>query len=153
MMSVKLNSIKAIAFDLDGTLIDSVPDLAVATQNVLQDLNLDTCTEAQVRSWVGNGAKKLIERAIGQHGKHIVEPSLLADAMPLFMKHYKASLHLNSRLYSGVMDSVESLHMQGYRLAVVTNKPFQFAEPLLQAFGLDKYFDLVLGGFIRKNEA
>ncbi|WP_394230690.1 phosphoglycolate phosphatase [Shewanella colwelliana] len=137
---------KAIAFDLDGTLIDSVPDLAAATNATLAELNLTGCSEEQVRSWVGNGAHVLIERALIFALGEAVEAQRLEAAMPIFMKHYEVHLQRHSKLYDGVINVLEQLHSMGYQLAVVTNKPYRFTIPLLDAFGIGHLFTQVLGG-------
>ena len=138
--------IKAIAFDLDGTLIDSVPDLAAATQASLAELHLPTCTEQQVRTWVGNGAEMLMRRAMTYALKQAVEQSALDQAMPVFMRHYQLHLEKHSKLYDGVLATIHTLSEKGYQLAIVTNKPYRFTVPLLEAFALAPYFTQVLGG-------
>ncbi|MCL1090400.1 phosphoglycolate phosphatase [Shewanella profunda] len=138
--------IKAIAFDLDGTLIDSVPDLAVATQEALAELGLTTCSEAQVRTWVGNGAEMLMRRAMTNALGFDVEQHVLDAAMPIFMHHYQENLEKHSALYADVHQVLQTLFDQGFKLAVVTNKPYRFTLPLLNAFGINDFFSLVLGG-------
>ncbi|QDZ89264.1 phosphoglycolate phosphatase [Shewanella decolorationis] len=138
--------IKAIAFDLDGTLIDSVPDLAVATQAALAELGLATCTEAQVRTWVGNGAEMLMRRAMSHALGTDVEQTPLDAAMPIFMHHYQENLEKHSALYADVHQVLQILFDAGFKLAVVTNKPYRFTLPLLEAFKINDFFSLVLGG-------
>ncbi|MGB0893165.1 MAG: phosphoglycolate phosphatase [Parashewanella sp.] len=138
--------LKAIAFDLDGTLVDSVPDLAAATQAMLSELELNLCTEQQVRTWVGNGAEMLVKRALTYVNMGEPTAKQLSHALAVFLKHYKLHLNKHSRLYSGVKNTLERLHQQGYQLAIITNKPFQFISPLLAAFEIEPYFDLILGG-------
>ncbi|MFQ6371948.1 phosphoglycolate phosphatase [Shewanella sp. YIC-542] len=138
--------IKGIAFDLDGTLVDSVPDLGAACRATLQDLALSPCSDEQVRNWVGNGTTMLMRRAM--HNSLGCEPTdaQMDKAMPLFMQHYQQCLNQYSCLYEGVAEVLPKLHQQGYRLAIVTNKPYKFTVPLLQSFGIAPLFSLILGG-------
>lgn len=140
------SQIKAVAFDLDGTLIDSVPDLAAATNATLLELELPLSSELQVRSWVGNGAEMLMRRALNFALSTEVSDAKLAACMPRFMHFYQQNLQQHSRLYDNVEQVLKQLHSAGYQLAIVTNKPFEFTVPLLKAFNLDGYFSIVLGG-------
>ncbi|PKH31506.1 phosphoglycolate phosphatase [Shewanella sp. ALD9] len=144
------SNIRAIAFDLDGTLIDSVPDLAAATNATLAQNQYQPVTEALVRSWVGNGAQVLMQRALSYVSAMPEDaPSLqviLEQIMPQFMHHYGEHLQKHSRLYPGVVDTLQQLKQAGFKLAIVTNKPYRFTVPLLTAFGLDDLFSEVLGG-------
>ncbi|WP_133405545.1 phosphoglycolate phosphatase [Parashewanella tropica] len=137
---------KAIAFDLDGTLVDSVPDLAAAVNGMMMELNLELTSEDQVRSWVGNGAEVLVQRALKWSTAESPQPSMLAEALAVFMRHYDLHLNQHSRLYPSVKATLAQLHLQGYQMAIVTNKPQQFIKPLLKAFGIEAYFSLILGG-------
>lgn len=144
------SNIRAIAFDLDGTLIDSVPDLAAATNATLAQNQYQPVTEALVRSWVGNGAQVLMQRALSYVSAMPEDaPDLqviLEQIMPQFMHHYGEHLQKHSRLYPGVIDTLQQLKQAGFKLAIVTNKPYRFTVPLLTAFGLDDLFSEVLGG-------
>jgi len=144
------SNIRANAFDLDGTLIDSVPDLAAATNATLAQNQYQPVTEALVRSWVGNGAQVLMQRALSYVSAMPEDaPELqvmLEQIMPQFMHHYGEHLQKHSRLYPGVVDTLQLLKQAGFKLAIVTNKPYRFTVPLLTAFGLDDLFSEVLGG-------
>ena len=139
-------NLKAIAFDLDGTLIDSVPDLAAATQATLLELDLPSCTEGQVRTWVGNGARVLMSRALSFALNREVEQDELDNAMPKFMLHYQENLQQHSQLYPDVKSVLEQLSKLDYPLAIVTNKPHEFTIPLLEAFEIRHYFSSILSG-------
>jgi phosphoglycolate phosphatase len=138
--------IDAILFDLDGTLVDSVPDLAAATDAMLIELGRPPAGEALVREWVGNGAERLVKRALT--GEMEGEPSEadLQRAFPLFMDQYQQHLDGQSRLYVGVQECLAELQERGLALALVTNKPERFIGPLLTALGLADEFAVVVGG-------
>ncbi|AZG71886.1 phosphoglycolate phosphatase [Shewanella livingstonensis] len=147
---MKWSKIRAIAFDLDGTLIDSVPDLAAATNATLVQRQYPPVTEALVLSWVGNGAQVLMQRALSYVSAMAEDDPelqlLLEQTMPQFMHHYGEHLQKHSRLYPGVLVTLQQLKQAGFKLAIVTNKPYRFTVPLLSAFGLDGLFCEVLGG-------
>ncbi len=133
---------KAVLFDLDGTLIDSAPDIAEAANRALEDRKLPRFPEATVRGWIGEGARKLIESAFAAAGSD----ADIDAVMPGFMRHYADTLLLHARVYAGVPEALAALHAQGIKLAVCTNKPARFVEPLLQARGLDAWISAFLGG-------
>ncbi|RUR36077.1 phosphoglycolate phosphatase [Vreelandella populi] len=145
-MHAILQGKRLIAFDLDGTLVDSVPDLARALQKALGELNLPVPEEAQVRDWVGNGAPVLVERALVWAVQQSPEANLQARAFQAFMTHYGAAPNALTKLYPGVKAALEELYCAGFTLALVTNKPERFISPILEHFGLDAWFSHCIGG-------
>ncbi|TLF45959.1 phosphoglycolate phosphatase [Halomonas urmiana] len=141
-----LNDIRLVAFDLDGTLIDSVPDLAVAADAALAELGLTPQGEARVHDWVGNGSLTLMARALEAALGGAPDEALLARAHRGFLDHYGRVPCARTRLYPGAREALAALAARGLPLALVTNKPSAFIAPLLEAFGLDGHFALCLGG-------
>jgi phosphoglycolate phosphatase len=137
---------RLVMFDLDGTLVDSVPDLAAAIDKTLLLLGQPAAGIEQVRDWVGNGARVLVRRALAgdlQH-EHIDEVDT-QQALELFMQYY-AENHNLTQVYPGVLQTLDWLREQGVELAVVTNKPERFVAPLLDEKGLGGYFRWIVGG-------
>ena len=135
-----MSKIKAIIFDLDGTLIDSVTDLANSVNYTLGKLNLPLHTPEEIKSFVGDGVQKLIKRSLGQ--THMEK---FDEAFAIFMKHYGLHCTDNTVLYQGVAESLPSLSAN-YSLAVLTNKSVTFSRKILDALEVDTYFTEVLGG-------
>lgn len=137
---------RLVMFDLDGTLVDSVPDLAAAIDQTLLLLGLPAAGVAQVRDWVGNGARVLVRRALagGLQHEHIDE-ARAEQALELFMQHYATS-HGLTQVYCGVRQTLDWLREQQVELAIVTNKPERFVAPLLDEKGLGGYFRWIIGG-------
>ena len=144
---MRFSGVRSVVFDLDGTLIDSVPDLALAVDLMLEELQYPKAGENRVREWIGNGADILVKRALtwAQEG-FVPERQQLREARALFDKHYAANLTVGSRLYAGVLDTLARLRQQGLPLGMVTTTPSAFVRPLLEKFGLSDYFSVVLGG-------
>lgn len=134
-------SLKAVLFDLDGTLVDSVPGLTEAVNGVLVELGGEPCGEDQVRIWVGNGPQKLIERAL--EFRAIKLPS--EQALERFRHYYQQTLG-NAVCYSGVREGLAQLKNAGLKLACVTNKSSHYTEPFLRQLELADSFDEVLCG-------
>ena len=135
-----MSHIKAILFDLDGTLIDSVTDLANSVNYMLARLSLPCHTTEEIRSFVGDGVQKLIKRSLGQ-----THMDKFAEAFDAFMAHYSIHCTDNTALYPGVAETLPELTEQ-YLLGVVTNKSLNFSMKILHTLGIDAYFREVLGG-------
>ena len=146
MPDTAFSQVRCVMFDLDGTLVDSAPDIAISLNKVLQQLSLPTRDLAQVREWIGNGASRLIKRALT--GKVDEEPSEAAfkKAHALFFDIYEKNINVESALYPGAMEGLNLLKESGFLLACVTNKPRRFTPPLLEALNIDQHFDYVMCG-------
>lgn len=139
-------NVSAIFFDLDGTLVDSVPDLTAAVNVMLRQLGLPAREEAQVRTWVGNGMDNLLHRALTNDMAGQAEPELFARAKPLYKTAYADHISVYSELYPGVREGLAGLRDAGFPMACVTNKLVEFALPLLNQLGIDHFFATVVGG-------
>lgn len=137
---------RLILFDLDGTLVDSVPDLAYCIDGMMTQMGRPAWGESRVREWVGNGVERLVKRALIGQLEGEPDSTDYAQALPLFMDLYSHHNGQRSRLYPGVKTALERLKSAGYTLACVTNKADQFTRPLLQALGIYDYFSLITSG-------
>lgn len=137
---------RLVMFDLDGTLVDSVPDLAAAIDAMLIQLGRAPAGIARVRDWIGNGAPVLVRRALaGQMDHAAVDAGEAEHALGLFMQAY-AGGHALTTVYPGVTQTLAWLKAQDVALAVITNKPERFVEPLLDELGLGGHFRWIVGG-------
>ncbi len=132
----------AYLFDLDGTLIDTVPDLSRALNACLGHAGLTPVDESLARHWVGHGARVMIREALAHHRAN-GDPEVL---FPVFLAHYEANIAGHSTPYPSVIDTLEALKQRGARLAVVTNKLEGLSRLLLAELELEGYFDLIVGG-------
>lgn len=137
---------RLVMFDLDGTLMDSVPDLAAAVDKMLMLLGRPPAGVARVRDWVGNGSRVLVRRALAGSYEHAgVDEDETDAALALFMQAYAGS-HALTTVYPGVRECLDWLAAHEVALAVITNKPAQFVAPLLEEKGLGGYFGWLVGG-------
>ncbi|GGA63805.1 phosphoglycolate phosphatase [Neiella marina] len=140
---MKPEQIKGIAFDLDGTLLDSAPDLAAAVNAMLTAMGADPVAEIQVRHWVGNGMPVLVQRAMQHIG---ADKSLFEQAFSLFTQAYADDPTSRSTLYPGVAEALVQLHELRIPMAIITNKAARFLPAILSGFAIDGYFSQVIGG-------
>jgi phosphoglycolate phosphatase len=135
-----------VLFDLDGTLIDSVPDLAYCVDEMMRELGLPVRGELAVRDWVGNGVERLVQRALINAVEGMPDAVLFEKAMPIFARLYLVNNSQRSYVYDGVFDGLTWLKAQGYRIACVTNKAEAYTIPLLRDKKLFDLFELVVSG-------
>ena len=135
-----------VLIDLDGTLVDSVPDLAYCVDELMKQLGMPVRGETAVRDWVGNGVQRLVERALVNSVEGQPDEALMEKAYPIYMALYKENTSQRSRVYEGVIEGLEWMKAQGYRVSCVTNKAEAFTIPLLKDKGLYDYFEVVVSG-------
>lgn len=133
----------AILFDLDGTLVDSIPDIANSINVMLQQFDQPPLSTERISTFLGKGIDHLIQLSLQEVGKE----QLFDAAKTSFTKHYLwQSANSVSTVFDGVVDGLEAFKAAGCQLAVVTNKPIEFVPLLLEQMGLASYFDLLVGG-------
>ena len=139
---------KLLIFDLDGTLIDSVPDLANSINHMLISIGRTSFKEADIRLWVGNGAQTLVKRALSGGSKidDTLDAELFKSALETFLEHYADNVAVKTHPYAEVPQTLKELKDAGYTLVIVTNKPYDFVQPILQSLNLAQYFEDYLGG-------
>ena len=135
---------KSVTFDLDGTLLDTVADLAEACRRMLEDLGEPARTPAEIHSFVGKGMVVLVERCLTR--TRGPDSERLQAGIASFKRHYTEVNGQQAALYPGVVAGLDAWRGAGLRLGVVTNKPGEFTEALLERRGLAAYFDVVVSG-------
>ena len=137
-------ALSAVIFDLDGTLVDTAPDLHAATNHVLATLKRQAITMEQVRAFVGHGAKALIARGCEATGDP-VDPRAIETLYQEFVIYYAANIAANSRPYPGVVNLLQQCQDKGLALGVCTNKLESLSNQLLITLDMKKYFGAVVG--------
>lgn len=137
---------RLVLIDLDGTLVDSVPDLAYCVDRMMEALALLPHGEARVRNWVGNGVERLVKRALLGRLDGEPDAALYQRAYSAFLDLYAANTSARSRLYPGIREGLNYLKTRGYALGCVTNKAARFTLPLLRDLGIADDFGFVVAG-------
>ena len=133
-----------VVFDLDGTLVDTAPDLAASTNHVLSQLGLEPVGEADIRPSVGHGALVMIERAAASRGRTFTQDELYRQ-FDVFIAYYTANISSSSKPYDGAIAALRHLSAEGVKLAVCTNKIEAHARTLLSELGMLRYFSALTG--------
>lgn len=137
--------IEALLFDLDGTLLDSAPDLAIAIDRMLAELKFPLAGIERVARWVGDGARQLVIESL-KFSSADFDTDTVDRALRVFHRHYGESLSRNSHLFPGVREALQHWRDKGLRMACVTNKGAHFTEPLIDHFDLRALFPVVISG-------
>jgi len=143
-MGIKLPEM--VLIDVDGTLVDSVPDLAYCVDEMMKQLGMPVHGEDKVREWVGNGVERLTRRALIGQLEGEPDEALFEKAYPIFLELYAENTCKRSCLYPGVKEGLAFLKQKGFKLGCVTNKAACFTEPLLQELGVFDEFAIVISG-------
>jgi phosphoglycolate phosphatase len=138
--------VKAVMIDLDGTLLDTVRDLAVAVNLMLKQLGRQPLDETLVRTFVGKGIPNLVKRSLVGALSGEPDAALFERALPRYLDCYESVNGRYTTLYPGVTEGLEALKSTGFPLACVTNKPERFTLPLLALMRIDHYFSIVIAG-------
>lgn len=143
---MKIKKPEMVLIDVDGTLVDSVPDLAWCVDAMMRELGMPERGEERVRHWVGNGVERLTKRALINDLDGEPDAALYAKALPIFQDLYSENTSKRSCLYDGVTEALEFLKTTGVRIGCVTNKASQFTLPILRDLGIADYFEIVICG-------
>lgn len=143
-MTVPEPTCRAVVFDLDGTLIDSVPDIAEAVNRMLADIGPARLSAASVERLIGNGARVLMEGVFAELGVS-ADDRLLERALQSYLAFYEAAPAVKTKLFPQVREDLMMLHDGGLRLGICTNKTHHLAQRVLRELGLERRFEVVLG--------
>lgn len=138
--------VRALTVDLDGTMLDTIEDLAVAVNMTMRDLALPELALEQVRTFVGKGLANLVRRSLEAAVGTPPDDALMARALPVYERNYEEVNGRTTVMYPGVREGLDALAAAGFPMACVTNKSKRFTGPLLARVGLDHYFSLVISG-------
>ena len=139
-----------VMFDLDGTLVETAPEIMDAVNDTLQRFDLPQVTQQQVNDWIGHGTRELLVQALADSTASNVEAvrasELLVKLLPVYDNYYNQRCGTRSQLYPQVRETLQALRTQGVKLAVVTNKEGRYTQVVMQVHQLDEAFDLVISG-------
>ena len=136
-----MTPIRSVTIDLDGTLLDTVPDLAAAANGMMRELGRPEFPLDVVASFVGRGIPKLVERCLPD-----LDAAAVAQAQDIFRRHYAIENGRRSALFPGVLEGLQAFRAAGLKMAVITNKAAAFTEPLLLATELAPWFGFAVSG-------
>lgn len=143
-MTISLSSIDTLVWDLDGTLVDSASDIAASVNNVLSSYQLSPLANADVRTMIGNGASKLLERAFVKAGASDIYDS--DESYRRFLAHYEDHCCDTTVFYPGMEELLSGFRALGYKQGVCTNKPVKMANSIVDRLSLSGTFTAVVGG-------
>ena len=135
-----------VLLDLDGTLVDTVPDLTYCLDNMLREFSLPEASETKVREWVGNGIERLVKRGLTNDFDGEPDVSLFEKALPVFIDCYRENACKHSQLYAGVSEGLDYLSNNNFKLGCVTNKLSQFTNIILETLDIQNEFGIVISG-------
>ena len=136
--------VKAVTIDLDGTLLDTIPDLAAAANAMLLELGEAPLDVELIRTFVGKGIARLVERTLD--AARVADTATRTRAHEVFERHYEALNGRHTTLYPGVKEGLDALRAEGFPMACITNKAGRFTTPLLEMAGLAAYFEQIVAG-------
>ena len=138
--------VKAVLFDLDGTLLDTAPDLVAAANAMLVELALRELDAQKIKNFIGGGIANLVKRTLAASLESEPDSQFFERALPIYERHYAKVMLNQTRPFAGVVEGLQAMRAQGLRLACVTNKAERFVRPLLGATGLLDFFELLVCG-------
>ncbi len=141
-----LSKPEMVLLDIDGTLVDTVPDLAFSIDTMLEEIGVKTHGVEKIRDWVGNGIERLVHRALTDDNDGEAEDELFDKAFPIFMDIYADNTATASEFYPGVEEGLKYLKSKNFKLGCVTNKRTRFTETLLKSLGVYNDFEIVICG-------